>query len=114
MAKRPENFETINEEVIQIGSDKFRLEIDMQYNNDVWIFPENEAMYGYAMYFKIDWAKNEFQMLKAIIGDGRNFENVTGTKLLALTLHRNYYETKAAFLKFLSEYAEINLNMLKR
>ena len=113
MANRPENFEIINEEKILIGSDEFRLEADMSYDGDVWIFPENEGMYSHAMYFRIDWAKNQFQMLKAILGDGRNFEDVTGSKL-PLNLHRNYYETKEAFLKFLMEYAAINLNKLKR
>ena len=114
MANRPENFEKIQNETIKIGLDDFRLETDAQYDGDVWIFPENEAMYGYAMYFKIDWAKNRFEILKAILGDGRNFEDViTGSKL-PLNLHRNYYETKEAFLKFLRDYAEINLNKLKR
>lgn len=109
----PVNFDKIHDETIRINSDEFSLEVDMGHDSDVWVFPANEAEYGYVMYFKIDWTTKTFQMLKARLGDGRNFIDVAG-KGVRLNLHRHYYQTKKDFLNFLTQYTELNISELKR
>ena len=101
---KPENFTKINETHIVINGEDFRIEVDHDgsygYGGDVWVFPMSEQGKKYALYLQIDWNQKTYQVKKAILGDGKNFEWINKTHH---QLHRSMYKTMGDFLKFLTE-----------
>ena len=103
MAK-PENFSKIDAEKFKIHNTQFRIELDYDNPDNVWVFcDEVGSMLGrYCVNFKIDWKRFKITMRKCLLGGGDMGEDI----FIGALFDKINYQTPNDFIKLLSAFIE--------